>query len=242
MPHRTPLANRRSARGTSIRTSPATAIRTLAATMLALALLVTGFAVAQEDDDVLIELGDTTVTESEFETQFDIAVRSAAMQQGIEPTEENLAQFEDSRADFLDQLATQLVLRQEAQARGIAATDEDVDDALQQFRANYETEDAFLASLRELGFEDESALREHVRHALSVQAVVDDIAAGVTPTEEGIEAWYDANQDQVQTEGGTIPLADIRDQIAQLLIQREVEERIQELRAASDVAVYPEHL
>ena len=239
---------------------PETAIRTIDPTprgtalrvawlalLIAIVALLPGIAQAQEDaapegDPVVIEVGETSVTQSEFDAQFDIAARSAALQQGLEPTEENLATFDDSRPAFLEQYATQVVLLQEAEARGISVSDDEVDAAVEQFRTQFESDAEFQEQLQQLGFGDEENLRANVRESLTVQALVDSIAADAAPTQDEVQAYYEANPEQFQSEEGTVPLEDVRPQIENLLVQQAVNERIEDIRAEADVQVFPENI
>lgn len=248
---------------TTIHTREQTGFRLLwLATLLALVALLPGLAYAQDaaedeaqndeatqeaqaqqGDPVVLEVGTMQVTRSEFDERFDIAARTLAAQQGLEPTEENLAQFDPQREAFLDQLATQLALLNEAEEQGITVSDEEVDQALEQFQGQFDSDEAFQTQIADLGFEDVDELRSNIRENLRVQALVDFLSTDIAFTEAELRGWYDANPEQFETEGGeTVPFEDAQAQIENFLTQQEVGQQVQDIRAEADVQSYPENL
>ena len=177
--------------------------RAVLPTVLVLLLTLFVFAGAQETtdqagDSIVLEYGDQTVTLSEFDQRFDIAIRSLAAQQGIPLTDQTRAMFDEFRADYLEQRALELVLLDEAQARGIEVTDEDLDAQLEQIRAGFESQEEFETLLREAGFTGEAHLRDVIRETETVQRTVEAIQADIEVTDEEVERWYAENQEQLQ--------------------------------------------
>jgi flagellar basal body-associated protein FliL len=199
-------------------------------------------AVATDPDDVLVQLGDETLTRQQFEDEFAIAARTTALQQGLEPTPEVLAEFDAFRPMFLDQLATQLVLQQHARDIGATADPAEVDEVVAQVRAAQGDEEAFQAYLDTSGFRDEAALRTVIERSMTVQNVIERLGADIEVDDAEIEAWYEANQDQVQTPEGPLPLDAIRDEIASVVVQERVDERVQEIVATAPLAVFVDRL
>lgn len=194
-------------------------------------------------DDVLVRLGETTIDRSTFEAQFEVAARATALREGLEPTDEVLAQYDEARPGFLDQVARQLVLDAYAEELGVAVDDEEVDDVVAQVRAQQETQGAdFEAYLAASGFEDEADLRDTVETSLNVQRVVEALAADVEVSDADVETWYEANQDLVQTEEGTLPLEAVRDQVVEIVRQERVEALVQAVVQDSDVEVFHDRL
>ena len=175
---------------------------TIAGLALALfALLSLG--TAQEDapaslDPVVIQAGNTTETLSTFNRRFDVALRNVAAQQGVPLDDATRAQFESFRPVYLDQRATELALLEEAEARGLALSDEDVDARVAEARANFESDEAFGAALEEAGFADEAGLREIIRETETVQRVIDALRGEVEVGDEDVEAYYSENQAQFE--------------------------------------------
>ena len=81
---------------------------------------------------VVLKLGDTTFTAAQFEPRFNIALRTLAAQQGAPLDAATLAQFGTLRPNFLDQFATQQVLLQDAEKRGLSVPETEVDAQLAQ--------------------------------------------------------------------------------------------------------------
>lgn len=215
----------------------------LVAALIALAALLPGVTIAQDDDAVVLEVGSITVTRSEFDDRFDIAARTLALQQGLEPTDENLAEFEPERERFLDQLATQMVLLDEAEDQGVTVTDDEVDQTIENFRSQFETDDAFRAQLEALGFETVDELRTSVHENLRIQTFVETLAQEVDISQEDVRAFYDERPEQFQTEdGATMAFEDVERQVEEYLVRQALGELVQDIRAAADVQTYPENI
>ena len=216
-------------------------VRILAAAALALP---TAGVLAQGDADpaevVVASLGDATVTLEAFELRFEAAVRSTLAQQGVEPDDETVAGFAAQRPVFLDQLGQELVLSAHAEDLGIAAADAEVDAVVEQARA--ENGDDFDAALAEIGFASTADFETAVRRSLNARRAVEALRAEVEVDEAAIEAWYEANPDQVTGPDGPVPLEEVREPIADLLASEQVERLVAELVAESDIETRPDLL
>ncbi len=244
--HRNPMT------GTTERTGPTRSARVRRAptralvgvlAAAALALPTTG-ALAQSDVDssevVLASLGDATVTLEAFELRFEAAVRSTLAQQGVEPDAETVAGFEAQRPVFLEQLGQELVLSAHAEELGIAAGDAEVDAVVEQAREEHGAD--LDAALAEIGFGSTADFETAVRRSLNAQRVVEALRAEVEVDPAAIEAWYEANPDQVTGPDGPVPLEEVREPIADLLAGEHVEARVAELVAESGIETHPERL
>lgn len=173
------------------------AARTLA--LMTLVALFTVAAAAQDaDDPIVISLDDTQVTLSEFEERFEITIRSLAAQQGMPLTDETREMFAGFRLNFLEQRATELVLMQEADDRGIEVTEADVDAEIERIRANFETEEQFQDVLEQAGFTDEAQLKTVIQESELVRQVAEALQADIEISDEAIEAWYEENRAQME--------------------------------------------
>lgn len=210
--------------------------------LLSLGILAAANAQGEAEEPLVIESDQTTLSKSEFDREFEIAARAAVMQQGVEPTEENLAPLEEFRPAFLDQLANQLVLLEEAEERGVAAPEAEIDAYVQQIREVHPGDEEFAQYLSDAGFSEEAELRERISEVLTVQLLVEDLASEVEPSDAEIDAWYDANQEQLPEEADDAQMEQIREQVTAQLTQEGLDSRIQQLRADSNVQVYPENL
>lgn len=192
--------------------------------------------------DVLVELGDATITRADFEREFQVAARTTALQQGIEPTADVLEGFAAFRPMLLEQLATQLVLVEHAQTTGVVADQADVDEVVDEIRAAQVDEEGFLSYLERTGFGDEEMLRTVVQRSMSVQNVIAMLSADIEVTDAEVDAWYEANPEMVQTPDGPLPLETIRPEIRELLVQERVEERVQELVSQAPLEIHADRL
>ena len=204
----------------------------------------TAGAFAQGDADpaevVVAQLGDTAVTLEAFDLRFDAAIRSTLAQQGVEPDEEMLAGFAAQRPAFLEQVGQELVLSEHAEELGVAASDDEVDAVVEEARTEYGDQlDEFVA---ELGFASTSDFASAVRRSLNAQRAVEEIRAGAEVDDAAVEAWYEANLDQVEGPDGPQPLEEVREQISTLLVNEHVQVEVAELVAESGVELFPERL
>ena len=189
---------------------------------------------------VVAQLGDDAVTLEAFDLRFEAAVRTTLARQGVEMDDETLAGFEAQRPAFLEQIAQELVLSDHAAELGVAASDEEVDAVVADAREEYGDElDEFLA---EIGFVSESDFASAVRRSLNAQRAVDAIRAGAEVDAADVEAWYEANPEQVEGPDGPVPLEEVRDEISALLVGEYVQMEVAELVAASEVELFPERL
>jgi parvulin-like peptidyl-prolyl isomerase len=228
-------------RSAAARRAPARTLAALLATVLALS---SAGALAQGDADpaevVVARLGDATVTLEAFELRFEAAVRTSLARQGVEPDDEAVAGFEAQRPVFLEQLGQELVLSARAEELGIAAADADVDAVVEQARVEHG--EGLEAALAEIGFASTSDFETAVRRSLNAQRVVETLQAEVEVDDAAIEAWYEANPDQVTGPDGPVPLEEVRAPIADLLASERVAARVAELVAASAIETHPELL
>lgn len=210
--------------------------------LLAMAALTYGYAQSEGQDPVVIDYGVDTVTSSEFEREFEIAARAALMQQGSTPTEENLASLEEFRPAFLDQLATQLVLLEEAREKGIEVPDEELSAYLERIRSSLDSTEAYEQYLTEAGFGGEAELRERVAEVMTVQILVDQLATELQPNDEEVSEWFEANGEEFAVAGETPELEAVREEVTMQMTREEVEATIAALRAEANVKVFPENL
>ena len=145
---------------------------------------------------VVLKLGNKTVSVAGFEKRFNIALRALAAQQGAPLDEATLSQFAGLRPNFLDQFATQEVLLQEAQKRGIEVSKAEVDKEFD--AAKTSAGDNFQQALTAAGYQSEAELRNYIRESLTLQRVVDQLRSNIKVSEKQVRTFYDNNQDQFQ--------------------------------------------
>ena len=104
------------------------------------------------DDPVLVRLGAVEERASLVLERFDIAVRGLAGSQGVPYGPELMAQVYPFLPQFLDQRASELVLLEQARARGLAVEESVVEGVVDQARGQFPDEAAFTEVLVGAGF------------------------------------------------------------------------------------------
>ena len=193
--------------------------------------------VSAQDDTTVVQLGDQTISESEFDERFALTARSLASRQGIPFNTETQALFDSLRPQYLEQVATELVLLQEAEARDISVSDEEVEAQVSQVQDNLGGEEAFTQFLNETGFDSEDAFRQYIRDNLTIQALVDELSQDVEVSDEEVQSFYAENEAEIGQ-----PLEEVRPAVEQAVTQQALNDRIAELRNEAGVQVFPENL
>lgn len=158
---------------------------------------------AQEPDlegipDVVAEVNGEEVTKDDFVVLYEAQFQQAAMQAqmgGEQPDEDAL------KEQTADNLVNTTLLAQEAEARGIEVTEQDVDDELAAVAKENQ-----LGSVEELfaALEKQGATEEQARTQLESQIVVEQLVADeagpVEPTEQELRGIYKrAKKQQAQS-------------------------------------------
>ncbi|MDZ7706106.1 MAG: peptidylprolyl isomerase [Trueperaceae bacterium] len=184
------------------RTTPTYTLRILLFALTSLAMMLAlpvGQAQDADDNPVIIQLMRTQIRLDEFNERFEIAARNIAAQQGLPFNEQVVAQLQALRPQYLEQLATELVLLDEAEARGIEPDTEFVEARIAELRESLGSEEEFQAALAQAGFEDEQQLRTVLSEATVLDQVISELQSSVEVSEEEAQAFYEANQDQFAT-------------------------------------------
>ncbi len=186
-------------------------------------------------NDTVATVNGTAITRGQL-TQAESQIASG---QGLSATSTAAqAQFQ---SDALDMLIGQTLLGQAAAQAGITASSTEVDAQLAATKAQFSTPSAYEAALAAQGM-TEDILREKISQNLVLNAYLEQklnlSTATATPAE--IKAAYDQVAAQ-QSGTSTPPLARVRDQVAQMVVQQKQQDSISayvaQLRAAADVRI-----
>jgi peptidyl-prolyl cis-trans isomerase SurA len=193
--------------------------------------------------DVVAEVNGEEVTKEEFTPIYEAAFQQAAMQaqmSGEAPDEEAL------KKQTVDDLVDTELLVQEADARGLSVSDEDIDAELSDLAQQNQMGSAeeLLAAVEKQGVTEEQA-RSQVETQVLVEQLVADEDGSAEPTEKELRAIYaQAKQQQAQSgqTGQKIPpFAEVRDQIEEQARSQQVGEVAQALvdglRKDADITV-----
>ncbi len=170
--------------------------------LAALVATVLGTAAAQDpgDDPVVLRAGAYTETRSDFDLRFEAAMRNVAAQQGMELTDELRAELAPFAPSFLEQRAQEVALLRAADRRGVTADEEAVDAVLDEIRGQFgDDPEAFLAGIRQAGFDDEADLRATVQEAESIDALVRALEAEIDLSEQEVRTAYLADRERFRT-------------------------------------------
>lgn len=128
-----------------------------------------------------------------YRSELDREITAIARQYGIDLTsEQGRGQRDEIVRIVLDQMIDQRLILQEARRQNALATDAQVDQAVDEIKANFpsEAEFAFALDQRELTLND---LRERLRTTLTVQNLQAKVSTAVV-TEEEIRKSFQANR------------------------------------------------
>ncbi|MDP3969275.1 MAG: SurA N-terminal domain-containing protein [Nocardioides sp.] len=166
--------------------------------------------------DVVAEVDGQEISRDEFVTAYEGSYQQAAQQSqasGEEVDEEALKQ------QTVDNLVNTTLLVQAAEARGLDATEADIDETLEELATSYGlgSSDELLTALEEQG-SSEDEVRSQVATQVKVDALVADEAGDIKPTRAELREAYDAAVAQAEQAGGEAeipPFADVRPQLAE---------------------------
>ncbi|CAN5743608.1 peptidylprolyl isomerase [soil metagenome] len=145
-----------------------------------------------QDDAVVLKLGDKVETRSAFDDSFEIAMRGVASQQGAELDDALREQLSVYKPQFLEQRATELALVAEAERRSLSVSDEELTTEVTALEGSLKEGETLSTVVTEAGFKDEAALRAYLSERLLVQKVVAALREEAAPTDEELQAAYDA--------------------------------------------------
>ncbi len=112
------------------------------------------------------------------------------------------------KVNVIDELITQEILLARAHARGLEATDADVDAAFNERKSGV-SDDVFTAQLKERGFTADE-FKSGIRRELSVQKVLDaDVNDKITVTDQQVADFYNQNRAQFNLKEAQYRLAQI---------------------------------
>jgi len=193
--------------------------------------------------DVVAEVNGEEVTKDEFVPIYEAAFAQAASQAqmgGEAPDEEQL------RKQTADDLVDTELLAQEAEARGLEVSDDDVDAELTELaeQNGMASADELLEAVEQQGVSAEQA-RDQVETQVLVEQLVADENGPIEPTDKELRALYaQAKKAQAQAGEGAQqlpPFAQVRDQLVEQATSQEIgkvaTQLVEDLRADADITI-----
>ena len=146
--------------------------------------------------DVIARVNGVDILKTTIDAQ--IAQMKAQSPQTFEATQG--VQIEQQyRAQLLDNLIRQELVKEAAKSLGVTVTTKQVDDYVAGLVQQYGSQTALDAAMKTAGI-DTAALREQITNSLLTDAVSSKVASGgPAPTVAQIKAYYDANKSQFGT-------------------------------------------
>lgn len=205
--------------------------------LFCIGLLSLGLMVGCGGKEAVAVVNGEEVAMEEFERQLD-QFKANYEQQGLPfPEGENLAQL---KQQIVDQLVSKTLLVQEADSRGITATEEEIQSQYEETVKGFPDEKAFEQALEDQGLSQED-LEGLIADSIKIENLLDPVVEKAevdAPTEDELHKLYD----QYSQEQELPPFEDVKDQLeAELLNQRQnevVQDFIQELKAESTIEVF----
>jgi peptidyl-prolyl cis-trans isomerase SurA len=197
--------------------------------------------------DVVAEVNGEEVTKDEFVPIYEAAFAQAASQVqmgGESPDEEQLAK------QTADDLVDTELLAQEAEARGLEVSDEDVEAELTDLaeQNGMTSADELLKAVEQQGVTAEQA-RDQVETQVLVEQLVADENGPIEPTDKELRELYAQVKKQQAQAGGSgqggaqdiPPFAQVRDQLAEQATNQEIGKvataLVEDLRADADITI-----
>lgn len=143
---------------------------------------------ADASEKAVAKVGDTVITEADLQ---DAVTRYVP--RGAFHTDPERSKKHEYRKAALDDLIDIELLWRDAKKRGITVPDETVESVVQDNIRRFGSEDEMKKAMKERGFTPE-VLRERIRKTLIVNALLKDITAESSYTDEELRTYYEENQ------------------------------------------------
>jgi len=143
---------------------------------------------ADASEKVVAKVGDAVITEADLQDAVTRYVPRGAFHTDVDRSKK----YEYRKAALNDLIDIELLWR-EAQKRGVTVSDEAVESVVQENIRRFGSEDEMIKAMKERGFTPE-VLRERIRKTLTVNALLKDITAESSYTDEELRTYYGENQ------------------------------------------------
>lgn len=199
--------------------------------------------------DPVAEVNGSKVTKDEFVSVFEGQFQQMSMQaqSSGQPVDE-----EKLKEQSIEGLVGAELLEQEAEKRGLKASDKEIDASLAEFaKTNQVSTDEFVAKMGEQGM-DRAAVMDQIEKQLIVEKLIDDEYGEFTPSDKEVQAAYDQVSQQQSMMGGAQggqtggqqlpPLEQVRPQVEEQVKSEKQAQNMQslseKLRKDADVTVH----
>ncbi|MCS7069817.1 MAG: peptidylprolyl isomerase [Meiothermus sp.] len=154
-----------------------------------LLLMLFPLALAQTDP-VVARVGKSSITKSQFDLQFRLFLRDVLQQRGQAYSPEAEEAFAQFRPQYLERMARDQAIILAAEATGFAARGAAVDEAIQEVKSQFETEEQLQQALEEAGIPSLEAYRKLVYEALTYNAYLENLIKRLQTSEAALRILY----------------------------------------------------
>lgn len=141
------------------------------------------------------------------------------------------------KTQTIDSLTQQTLVKQDATDRGIVVTEQEVNQALEDTKDQFESEEDYFEALRVIGYTEDTFIKL-LENQLIQQLYMETLIGDMEVSDEEVEEFYDILTEQMDD---APPLEEVRPQIEQELISnianRTYAEQIERLESNADIDV-----
>lgn len=152
-----------------------------------------GSLVVAQSDPVVATVANTTITKSQLELRFGLYIRDSERQHGLSYSKEALAVL---KKRFLELVARERAIILKAEAAGFAASKDDVQSAVAEVKADFDSEEAFTQALEEAGIPSLEAYHTLVYEALTYNAYLEHLLKQLKTSESALRLLYLVSKSQ----------------------------------------------
>ncbi|MGK0618150.1 peptidylprolyl isomerase [Meiothermus cerbereus] len=163
--------------------------------VLLLFLTLGSLAMAQPNP-VVATVASSSITKSQFDLQFRLFVRDFLRQRGQAYSPEAEAALAEFKPRFLDRMARDRAIVLAAETAGFAAKKTDIDAAIEEVKADFESEEEFIQALKEAGIPGIEAYYELVYEALTYNAYLEHLLQRLQVSEPALRMLYLVSKQQ----------------------------------------------
>ncbi|MDC3417323.1 SurA N-terminal domain-containing protein [Aquibacillus salsiterrae] len=182
-----------------------------------------------DEEEVVATVNGKEVAGSKYNLMLQQTI-STLQQYGQDPSDEDLVKEQTMNA-----VISQEILAQELENKGIEAKEADINDQVEKFKGNFETDKQYKDYLAQLNL-SESELLEQVAYDIKIQQYIDTEMESVEVSDQDVEDYYE----QLSSQGGEVPeLSEVESQIREQLASQQkstkLNEKIKELKEEAEI-------
>ncbi|WP_170885493.1 SurA N-terminal domain-containing protein [Bacillus alkalicellulosilyticus] len=195
---------------------------------------------ATHDNEVIASVNGDSI----FRSDFEYAIQAMALRTGVDLTtevEEDTRQFLEEQA--LEQLIDQKLVVQDAEAKGIEVSQEEVSEQLELLKdqAQFESDEEFVAYLEEQDL-TLAEIEDDIRIQMLIGKYFEELQTDITVTEEEVQDYFDEIVAMYGEEFEETPDLEeereiIEAQVKNEKLMAEVETLVANLRETSDIVI-----